>query len=111
MTFFVSRNCCVIVVFCLLPRSFSGIPHFSFALLYFRWPHEAAEGGAARTDNSHGGGISAAEEAPLTGSASKEGGPGIEYNTLLDLKLVDGSVADMSFGQYLARKWGDVFRG
>lgn len=61
-------------------------------------------------------------------SAAKNGsssaGYKATYNTLMDLKeaeveaaavTCDGSVergtAKMSFGQYLARKWGGVFRG
>lgn len=49
------------------------------------------------------------------GTSQGKDGIGCKYNTLLDLKseedgMIGGAADDASFGQYLARKWGDVFR-
>lgn len=82
----------------------------------YSWHPAPASGTANETDTSTnddaGGGGGGGGGAP-PGEARRQQqqrGERVGYNTLLDLKRESNGATEESFGQYLAKKWGDVFR-
>lgn len=104
----------------------TGVERTSFVFFYypnFEATLPAAIGGAANmsgtanetdtsTNDDAGGGGGGGGGAP-PGEARRQQqqrGERVGYNTLLDLKRESNGATEESFGQYLAKKWGDVFR-
>lgn len=74
---------------------------------------EAASAAAGSAGSSTAASDTTTASAAGSSPATKERHAGqVGYNTLLKLQGEDATSREgVSFGQYLARKWGDVFRG